>query len=68
MAQRPLVWAIDEPHEPMYLFPRDCPRILIWPTPDTTARDRAEWFGDTPARMTAHIEESWLDRLHAGTV
>jgi hypothetical protein len=19
----PLVWAIDEPHEPMYLFPRD---------------------------------------------
>ena len=23
----PLVWAIDEWHQPMYLFPRDCPRI-----------------------------------------
>ena len=31
----PLVWAIDEPHQPMYLFPRDCPRILLWPRPET---------------------------------
>ena len=27
----PLVWAIDEVHMAMYLFPRDCPRISAWP-------------------------------------
>jgi hypothetical protein len=27
----PLVWAIDEAHIAMYLFPRDCPRISAWP-------------------------------------
>lgn len=36
----PLVWAIDDWHAPMYLFPRDCPRILIWPLPETTEEDR----------------------------
>ena len=33
----PLVWAIDDWHQPMYLFPRDCPRILLWRTPSTVA-------------------------------
>ncbi|HMG50328.1 MAG TPA: hypothetical protein VK597_07005, partial [Inquilinus sp.] len=27
----PLVWAIDDAHQMLYLFPRDCPRILAWP-------------------------------------
>ena len=27
----PLVWAIDAAHQHMYLFPRDCPRALLWP-------------------------------------
>ena len=52
----PLVWAIDEPHHPMYLFPRDCPRILLWPRNDTTAEDQDRWFGDRACRMIAHIE------------
>jgi hypothetical protein len=25
----PLVWAIDDWHQPMYWTPRDCPRILF---------------------------------------
>src|SRR5580692_5650473 len=41
----PLVWAIDEPRQPMYLFPRDCPRILLWLTPQTTEADKALWWG-----------------------
>ena len=32
----PLVWAIDEARQPMYFFPRDCPRILLWKRPGTT--------------------------------
>lgn len=64
----PLVWAIDEPHQPMYLFPRDCPRILLWPTATTTAADRAQWLGGTTSRMRAFIEVAWLDRLASATL
>ena len=59
----PLVWAIDEHHQPMYLFPRECPRILVWPRAETTVDDRANWFGDRACSMIAHIERAWLSRL-----
>lgn len=59
----PLVWAIDDWHAPLYLFPRDCPRILVWPTERTTDADRAAWFAGRPSRMIAHVEEAWRDRL-----
>lgn len=36
----PLVWAIDELHQILYLFPRECPRIVIWATPFSTHADR----------------------------
>jgi hypothetical protein len=64
----PLVWAIDDWHQPLYLFPRDCPRILIWPGPRTTPEDRAEWWGDRSARMVAHVEAPWRDRLSASSL
>lgn len=32
----PLVWAIQESLDFMYLFPRDCPRILTWAIDETT--------------------------------
>ena len=64
----PLVWAIDEPHQPMYLFPRDCPRILLWPKPDTTDEDRARWFGERSCRMIAYIEDAWRERVHSGFI
>jgi len=59
----PLVWAIDEPHQPMYLFPRDCPRILLWWKPDTSEEDSARWFGDRACRMLAYIENAWQERV-----
>ena len=65
----PLVWAIDEWHSPMYFFPRDCPRILLWRLPGTTDADIDRWWrGDRSRRMLAHIEEAWLDRLRATPV
>lgn len=62
----PLVWAVDEWHSPMFFFPRDCPRILLWKTPDTTEADLDHWWrGDRSRRMQAHIEAAWLDRQRA---
>ncbi len=58
-----LVWAIDDWHQPMYLFPRDCPRILIWPTSRTVKADFRKYFGESKARMLAYIEETWLEKL-----
>jgi hypothetical protein len=42
----PLVWATDERHSLLYLFPRECPRIVVWPTPSTSTEDRRKWFDD----------------------
>jgi hypothetical protein len=59
----PLVWAVDERHQPMYLFPRDCPRILLWQTPHTTEADRAAWWGDSTSRIIACAEWEWFERI-----
>ena len=59
----PLVWCIDDWHQPMYLFPRDCPRILVWPTRETTPDDRVAHGPAPECRMTAYIEWPWLKRL-----
>jgi len=59
----PLVWAIDEWHQPMYLFPRDCPRILLWVTEKTNSQDVRSYLGDTKARMVAYIEERWMSQV-----
>ena len=64
----PLVWAIDAWHQPLYLFPRDCPRVLCWATEATTPEDRAAWFGASPARIIAHVERDWLERLRQGRI
>src|SRR5438093_13274366 len=64
----PLVWAIDDERQPMYFFPRDCPRILIWREPETTPADLDAWWGGRECRMIAHMEWAWFDRLRAATV
>ena len=64
----PLVWAIDEAHDILYLFPRECPRILIWPTARTTPQDRAQWFGGTSRRAIAFIEQRWAARLRGAII
>ena len=62
----PLVWAIDAWHAPMYYFPRDCPRVLLWRTPRTTTADLDHWWrGDRSRRMQAHVEAAWLERLRS---
>ena len=62
----PLVWAISEARQAMYLFPRDCPRILLWQTPQTTDEDRTLWWGPRDAAILAHIEWAWFERVRIG--
>ena len=62
----PLVWAIDEPHSILYLFPRECPRMVIWPTARTTDADRSRWIGASRARAVAYIETGWRDGVRTG--
>jgi len=59
----PLVWAIDSWHQPMYLFPRNCPRILLWRTEKTSAVDEERYFANSEARMIAYVEKNWLSRI-----
>lgn len=59
----PLVWAIDEAHQAMYLFPRDCPRVLLWPVETTRDEEREYWFARGDARFIAFVEWTWLEPL-----
>ena len=61
----PLVWAIEEWHLPMYLFPRNCPRILLWQTAGSTADDIEAFLGASPPRMVAYLEEHRVAELAA---
>lgn len=61
----PMVWTVDQERAWTYLFPRECPRVLLWPTPDTTAVDLDRWFGGRPDARIACIEWAWLDRMHS---
>ena len=63
-----LVWAIDEWHQVMYFFPRDCPRACFWPGDRTTPADRERWFGGVDARMVIAVESAWLDRIRSAAL
>jgi hypothetical protein len=61
----PMVWTVDEERAWTYLFPRECPRVLLWPTPATTAPDLERWFAGRPDALIACIEWAWLERMHS---
>jgi hypothetical protein len=60
---RPLVWAVDTRHAPMFWFPRDCPRGCIWPKSATTPQDRDQFFGQSAANRLHVMESGWLRRM-----
>jgi ribosomal protein S18 acetylase RimI-like enzyme len=64
----PLVWAIEDARQSLYLFPRECPRILLWPTETARAEDRAAWWGTRTCRAIAHVEWDWFERLKTGAI
>jgi hypothetical protein len=59
----PMVWAIDKDRSPLYFFPRDCPRIAFWPTPDSSREDQEKYFNTTSAQKVIAFESAWLTQL-----
>jgi hypothetical protein len=60
----PLVWAIEDARQQLYLFPRDCPRIVLWSTPRTSPNDRERWLPGIDADgCLAYIEARWHARF-----
>lgn len=57
----PYVWAVDAAQAPAYWFPRDCPRVLMWPGPETTVADR-RLVAD---RRVHVIEYGWLSAVES---
>lgn len=62
---RPLVWAVDTRHLPLFWFPRDCPRGTFWARPETTDADVEQFlYGDRSRRVHA-TEATWLERMRS---
>ena len=59
----PYVWGLTAEQAPSYWFPRDCPRIMAWPSPETTAADRERILGPGGGERVHAIEYGWLTRL-----
>jgi hypothetical protein len=57
-----VVWAIDHPHLPNYLTPRDCPRVTYGRGPSTTNADAERFLSGVTGRVVA-IEYAWLKRV-----
>lgn len=51
----PLVWPVDHERAWTYLFPRDCPRVLLWPTAETPRS--VEPVGDMVAALASESVE-----------
>jgi hypothetical protein len=62
------VWAIDTRHQPLYWFPRDCPRATFWANDDTSHDDVERWLGGDRERRVHVIEPPWLPRLRSARV
>ena len=61
------VWAIDERHQSLYWFPRDCPRVTVWPRPNGDPGVFNRVFDTTAPRLHA-LEAVWFDRFAAATI
>lgn len=62
----PLVWAIRASHAFLYHFPRDCPRIVVWATDNSTDADKRHWLGRD--QRVAYVEEGWCDQIASSSI
>jgi hypothetical protein len=65
--QPPAVWAIDREHSALYWFPRDCPRIAVYPFHEGQHAAFEARF-TTSARRFHAIESDWLERMRTAQI
>jgi hypothetical protein len=61
------VWAIDRERAPLYWFPRECPRVTIWPFDDGGLAAFRSRFATSARRLHA-IESDWFERMRDAKV
>lgn len=59
----PCVWAIDDWHSPLYFFPRECPRVAFWKSPNSKRKDTQRFLVGSEAKMVIAIESGWLQDM-----
>jgi uncharacterized protein DUF6886 len=62
-----LVWAVDTRHQPLFWFPRQCPRGTFWAGPDTSDEDVGLFLGARDRRVHA-VEAGWLESIRSARV
>ncbi len=62
------VWAVDEPHLPNFILPRDCPRVTFGVGQRTTEEDRARFVAHSTARRIVAVESRWASAIRACTL
>ena len=63
IADKKIVWAIDEDHLRNYLVPRECPRVTCHAGPQTSSADVEKFLGSSAAVVA--IESGWFERLRS---
>jgi hypothetical protein len=59
----PYVWAVGADRAPDYWFPRQCPRVLVWATPESAPEDRLRLLGPGGGERVHAVEYDWLARI-----
>lgn len=58
-----VVFAISDKLIHNYLLPRDCPRVTYYISPQTSARNKDKFFGDSTAEYIINVETGWQERI-----
>jgi hypothetical protein len=58
------VWAVGYETLSNYLAPRDCPRVIVRCGSQTSAADKARFFGDSDVGAIMTIERKWLAAMN----
>ncbi|HVI49268.1 MAG TPA: hypothetical protein VM802_30665 [Chitinophaga sp.] len=51
-----------------YLLPRNCPRVTYYCGPQTSAMDRAQFFGYSTATYIVAVESAWLKQIQQAII
>lgn len=59
------VWAVDAQRAPAYWFPRQCPRVMTWPTAGSAVGDVERIIGPAGAPRVHAVEYAWLEPMRS---